>query len=129
MKADSVRSQPSFPLWIDVCCGAEVTLKLGYDQARFDEASMTRTLGHYQTVLHGLTAATLGRLAPGRVALGLGLSSPVVVEQWNGVPFRNRLLCHRRGRPADHHHGRHQRDQPVHHSYPHSARIPSARAG
>jgi probable F420-dependent oxidoreductase len=42
-------------------------------------------------VLLGLTAATLGRLAPGRIALGLGLSSPVVVEQWNGVPFRNRL--------------------------------------
>lgn len=42
-------------------------------------------------VLLGLTAATLGRLAPGRVALGLGLSSPVVVEQWNGVPFKSRL--------------------------------------
>ena len=42
-------------------------------------------------VLLGLTAATLGRLAPGRVALGIGLSSPVVVEQWNGVPFHRSL--------------------------------------
>jgi probable F420-dependent oxidoreductase len=42
-------------------------------------------------VLMGLTGASLGRLAPGRMALGLGLSSPVVVEHWNGVPFKNRL--------------------------------------
>lgn len=41
--------------------------------------------------LLGLTAATLERLAPGRMALGLGLSSPVVVEQWNGVPFRSAI--------------------------------------
>ncbi len=42
-------------------------------------------------VLLGLTAAALGRLAPDRVALGLGLSSPVVVEQWNGVRFNRSL--------------------------------------
>lgn len=42
-------------------------------------------------VLLGLTTATLGRLAPDRVALGIGLSSPVVVEQWNGVRFHRSL--------------------------------------
>ena len=38
------------------------------------------------TVL-GMTAATLGHVAPGRIALGLGVSSPMIVEQWHGVPF------------------------------------------
>jgi probable F420-dependent oxidoreductase len=38
-------------------------------------------------VILGLTAATLNHLAPGRFALGLGLSSRVIVEQWHGLPF------------------------------------------
>ncbi|WP_181781889.1 LLM class F420-dependent oxidoreductase [Pseudonocardia pini] len=33
------------------------------------------------------TAATLAGLAPGRFALGIGTSSNVVVESWNGIPF------------------------------------------
>jgi probable F420-dependent oxidoreductase len=37
------------------------------------------------------TAATLDRIAAGRFALGLGVSSPVVVEQWNGLPYRRPL--------------------------------------
>ncbi len=40
------------------------------------------------TVL-GLGAATLGRIAPGRVGLGLGLSSPVIVGDWNGLAYRS----------------------------------------
>jgi probable F420-dependent oxidoreductase len=35
----------------------------------------------------GLAGATLDRIAPGRVAIGLGLSSPVVVGDWHGAPF------------------------------------------
>ena len=38
-------------------------------------------------VVLGLTAATLARFAPGRVLLGLGLSSRVIVEQWHGLAF------------------------------------------
>jgi len=34
-----------------------------------------------------MTAAALADLAPGRVVLGIGTSSPVIVEQWNAVPF------------------------------------------
>lgn len=33
------------------------------------------------------TAAAMAEAAPGRFALGLGASSPVVVERWNGVPY------------------------------------------
>jgi probable F420-dependent oxidoreductase len=37
------------------------------------------------------TAAALANLAPGRFVLGLGASSNVIVEQWNGIPFRRPL--------------------------------------
>ena len=33
------------------------------------------------------SAASLAALAPGRFSLGLGASSPAIVEQWNGVEF------------------------------------------
>lgn len=37
--------------------------------------------------LIAMSAATLANAAPGRFTLGLGSSSPVIVEGWNGVPF------------------------------------------
>jgi probable F420-dependent oxidoreductase len=36
-------------------------------------------------------AASLAELAPGRVALGIGVSSQAIVEQWNGVPYARPL--------------------------------------
>jgi probable F420-dependent oxidoreductase len=33
------------------------------------------------------SAATLADAAPGRVAIGIGSSSNVIVEKWNGIPF------------------------------------------
>ena len=33
------------------------------------------------------SAATLADAAPGRFALGIGSSSNVIVERWNGIPF------------------------------------------
>ncbi|HEV2885810.1 MAG TPA: LLM class F420-dependent oxidoreductase [Jatrophihabitans sp.] len=33
------------------------------------------------------SAASLAALAPGRFSLGLGASSPAIVEQWNGIAF------------------------------------------
>jgi probable F420-dependent oxidoreductase len=38
-------------------------------------------------VVLGLSAASLNHFAPGRVALGLGLSSRVVVAEWHGLAF------------------------------------------
>ena len=37
--------------------------------------------------LLAMEAATLAGLAPGRVMLGIGVSSPVIVQDWNGVPL------------------------------------------
>jgi probable F420-dependent oxidoreductase len=34
-----------------------------------------------------MSTASLAELAPGRFTLGLGVSSPMIVEQWNGLPF------------------------------------------
>lgn len=34
-----------------------------------------------------MSAAALAELAPGRFVLGIGTSSPVIVQQWNAVPF------------------------------------------
>ena len=38
-------------------------------------------------VVLGQSAATLDYLAPGRVVLGIGLSSKVIVGDWHGLPF------------------------------------------
>jgi probable F420-dependent oxidoreductase len=38
-------------------------------------------------IVYGQAATTLGHLAPGRFALGLGLSSEIIVGQWHGLPF------------------------------------------
>jgi probable F420-dependent oxidoreductase len=37
--------------------------------------------------LLAMNAATLAALAPGRFVLGIGVSSAVIVEQWNGIPL------------------------------------------
>jgi probable F420-dependent oxidoreductase len=42
-------------------------------------------------VVLGVSAASLGHVAPGRVALGLGLSSRTIVGDWHGLPFGNSL--------------------------------------
>jgi probable F420-dependent oxidoreductase len=55
------------------------------DQLRFGTAIAsiyTRGPG-----LLAMTAATMADLAPGRFVIGIGTSTPVVVEQWNAIPF------------------------------------------
>ena len=37
--------------------------------------------------LLAMTAATLAELAPGRFVLGIGTSTPVIVQRWNGIAF------------------------------------------
>src|SRR5262249_51547954 len=37
--------------------------------------------------LLAMTAATVAELAPGRFVLGVGTSTPVIVQRWNGIPF------------------------------------------
>ena len=37
------------------------------------------------------SAAAVAEVAPGRFCLGIGSSSPAIVENWNGVPLRRPL--------------------------------------
>jgi probable F420-dependent oxidoreductase len=38
-------------------------------------------------VVYAFSAATVDAFAPGRVILGLGTSSPIIVGQWHGLPY------------------------------------------
>ncbi len=42
-------------------------------------------------VVVGMTAASLAQIAPGRIRLGLGISSRIIVGEWNGLPFERPL--------------------------------------
>jgi len=42
-------------------------------------------------IVLAMTTTTLGHVAPGRVALGVGVSSPIIIGQWHGLPFRKPL--------------------------------------
>ncbi len=38
------------------------------------------------------TAASLNEISNGRMTLGIGLSGPIVIEKWHGIPFEKPLL-------------------------------------
>lgn len=42
-------------------------------------------------IVLGMTAASLAQIAPGRIRLGLGVSSRIIVGEWNGLPFERPL--------------------------------------
>ncbi len=53
----------NYPLTVLVIPGPELVLRLSYQCARFDSATMTRMLGHLQTLLEGMVADPGQRLA------------------------------------------------------------------
>ena len=55
--------------------------------ARIHVASAVVPVQTRTPVVLGMSAAALAHFAPGRVALGLGLSSRIIVEQWHGLSF------------------------------------------
>ncbi len=73
------------------------------ETAGYDAIAVMAAMAAHSTTLHvgsavvpvqtrtptllGMSAAALGHLAPGRVALGIGLSSRIIVEQWHGLQF------------------------------------------
>ncbi|MEO5959599.1 MAG: amino acid adenylation domain-containing protein, partial [Opitutaceae bacterium] len=82
-----IRSQPSFPLALDVCGGAALTATLIYDRGRFSDDAMARMLGHFRVVLEAMaddTPRTVGELP----MLTEAETRQVLVE-WNrtGVEF------------------------------------------
>jgi probable F420-dependent oxidoreductase len=67
--------------------GVTVTTLMAAHTTRLEVATGVLPIQTRTPVVLGMTAATLGHVAPGRFALGLGVSSRAIVEQWNGLTF------------------------------------------
>jgi amino acid adenylation domain-containing protein len=52
----------NYPLTVAAVPGAELSLELSYDCRRFDRITITRMLGHFQTLLEGIITAPQQRL-------------------------------------------------------------------
>jgi probable F420-dependent oxidoreductase len=104
--------QQFFPAasYVDIAARAE---ELGYDSAWIPEVAgpdafslMTAIAGRTKRILlasgvipvqirtpivYAFSAATVDAFAPGRVILGLGTSSPIIVGNWHGLPYEQPL--------------------------------------
>jgi amino acid adenylation domain-containing protein len=58
-----IRSQPNYPLAVDVYGGGATIVKMFYDRRRFADHDVARLLGHYRTVLEALASGTATTLA------------------------------------------------------------------
>ena len=74
--------------------GAEVMATLGMMAARTSRVRLASGIIPTTTrapVLAAMGFATLSSMAPGRIAVGLGASSPIVVGDWHGREFKKPL--------------------------------------
>ena len=98
------------PAYVDIAARAE---ELGYDSAWIPEVAgpdafslMTAIAARTKRILlasgvipvqirtpvvYAFSAATVDAFAPGRVILGLGTSSPIIVGKWHGLPYEQPL--------------------------------------
>src|SRR6185295_3101167 len=58
----SIRSQPNYPLAVDVYGGPALLIKILYHGHCFEHAAIHRMLGHFRTLLEGLTVGMEQRL-------------------------------------------------------------------
>ena len=76
--------------WVGEASGAEaivLSTLIATHTARLKIANGVIPVQTRSPIVYGQAAATLGHLAPGRFALGLGLSSEIIIGQWHGLPF------------------------------------------
>jgi probable F420-dependent oxidoreductase len=81
-------------VWIGEAGGADALTPMALLASATSRLRIASGVLPFQTrtpVLLAQTAATLAHLAPGRIALGLGVSSETIVGQWHGLPFRRPL--------------------------------------
>src|SRR5579859_3268870 len=74
--AEASGSDGFTPLALAACWVPDVTLGIAIIPAFTRGPALT-----------AMSAAALAEAAPGRFVLGIGTSSPAVVESWNGIPF------------------------------------------
>jgi probable F420-dependent oxidoreductase len=80
--------------WIGETVGSDAIATMTIAASRTKTLSVASGVIPLQTrtpTVLAMAAATLARLAPGRVSLGLGLSSPVIVGDWNGLRYSGAL--------------------------------------
>ena len=76
--------------WVGEAAGAEAIVLSTLIASHTQSLQIANGVIPVQTrtpIVYGQAAATLAHLAPGRFALGLGLSSEIIVGQWHGLPF------------------------------------------
>ena len=75
--------QTSFPLTLAGYAGTELLLKIEYDRQKFDRATITRMLGHLQTLLEGMVANPSQRLAD--LTLLTATERHQLLVEWNNT--------------------------------------------
>src|SRR3989442_3605415 len=76
--------------WVGEASGAEaivLSTLIATHTAKLQIANGVIPVQTRTPIVYGQAAATLAHLAPRRFALGLGLSSEIIVGQWHGLPF------------------------------------------
>jgi len=77
-------------VWINEINGPDSVTTMALLATHTERVSIVSGIIPIQTrtpVLLGMTAASLESLAPGRIGLGLGVSSRIIIGQWHGIPF------------------------------------------
>ena len=80
--------------WAAEASGADALVTLGIIASHTTRLHVATGIVPIQTrtpIVLTMAATTLGHVAPGRMALGIGVSSPIIVGQWHGLPFRKPL--------------------------------------
>ena len=81
-------------LWTGEVGGGDAVTTMAVLASHTTRANIASGIFPVQTrtpIVLGMTAASLGHMAPGRIRLGLGVSSPIIVNQWNGLPYERPL--------------------------------------
>lgn len=88
--AREVEARGYHTAWLGETAGGDaITLMtlLASQTQRIGVASGVIPIQTRSPIVLGMSAATLAHVAPGRITLGLGVSSRTIVEQWHGLPF------------------------------------------
>ena len=81
-------------LWTGEIGGADAVTMMTLLASRTGRINVASGIIPIQTrtpIVLGMTAASLAQIAPGRIRLGLGISSRIIVSEWNGLPFERPL--------------------------------------
>jgi probable F420-dependent oxidoreductase len=80
--------------WAAEASGADALITLASIASTTSRLRLATGIVPIQTrtpIVLAMAATTLGHLAPDRIALGVGVSSSIIVGQWHGLPFRKPL--------------------------------------